>query len=269
MTLSEADCEQLPLSGRTILITRTEAGNAAERKRFESLGAKIVELPMITLGPPTDAGAIQQAIEDISSFDWIVFTSANGVRAFFGMSEDRSGEIRAHFACVGSETRKVLLEYGFDASLVPKRFLTGELGRELSQNFDIVGKKVLLARAEKANGEIARLLRAAGAELVEAPIYRVIQHKIVGRDSLLSGVTDVTLTSPSIVEAFVSNFSVEEINLKKIRVHCIGPVTAERAKESGLNVQSVAKTHTINGLVDSLVQATQLVGQPRKYGELP
>jgi uroporphyrinogen III methyltransferase / synthase len=263
----KADFENLPLSGRTILITRTADGNAVEREKFEVLGAKVVELPMISIEPPTDLRAIQQAIEDISSFDWVVFTSANGVRAFFRMLKDRAGEIRAQFACVGSETQKALNENGFEASIVPKRFLTSELARELSQNFDIAGRKVLLARAEETNREIARSLQAANARVVEAPVYRVIRSKVIEDGNSLSGISDVTLTSPSTVEAFVSNFSVEEIILKKIMVHCIGPVTAERAQKAGLNVETIAKTHTIEGLVDSLIRSSQSKAPVRQHGE--
>jgi uroporphyrinogen-III synthase len=252
----------LPLKGRTILITRTEEGNALESAKLRRFGANVVELPVITIGPPSDPEPIRDALGEIASFDWIVFTSANGVKAFFEMASGCKEKIAAHFACVGPETQKALEARGFKASLVPQKYLTSELGRELVQRFDLKGKKVLLPRAERANREIVQILQSAAASVVEAPVYRSTPRIQNNRTSSLDGITDITLTSPSTAEALVASIGPEIIMSKKILVHCIGPVTAERAQKLGLKVDNTAAVHTIDGLVDSIVRSSRYEALP-------
>ena len=245
------------LRGKTILITRTKEGNVVERKKLEILGARVLELPSIEIGPPTNTDLIDKAIKEISSFDWIVFTSACGVKTFFERLEIVGQErelIKAKFACVGPLTQKALEAEGFRAAVVPKEFLTKSLGLDLVKRFDLEGKKVLLARSENANPRIAIILREAGAIVVEASVYKTVSLK--GNDLLeskqLQEVTDITLTSPSTVDGLISNFSAKELNSRNIRVHCIGPVTADRAIQAGLKVSSTAREHTIDGLIDAI-----------------
>ena len=224
----------------------------------------MIELPLISIAEPSDPRPIEAAIDEIPSFDWIVFTSANGVRSFFDKLGERKEKIRASFACVGSETEKTLREKGFQSSIVPKRFLTGELGREMTLEFALSRKKVLLARAEEANREIAQTLREAGAIVVEAPVYRTVRRDFPDSSDLLQKISDITLTSPSTVDALAASFNVREIGSRRIRIHCIGPVTAERARNAGLNVDTTAKVHTIDGLVDSVVRASGLSEERRR-----
>ncbi|MGI0079085.1 MAG: uroporphyrinogen-III synthase [Nitrososphaerales archaeon] len=246
--------QSLPLLGRTILITRTEKGNETERQKLESLGAKVVELPTIEIQPPSSWSAIDGAIGTIDGFDWIVFTSANGVRMFFERLEHVSGKknLKARFACVGPSTKAELERHGVSVSLVPDEFLTEKLGEQLSLNFPMEGKRVLLARAEVASNVISKILKEAGAVVVEAPVYRTYPKKNGGGKDFMGQVTDITLTSPSTVEGLLTSFRPEEIASRKIRVHCIGPVTANRARELGLSVDSTANVHTIEGLTIDL-----------------
>ncbi len=249
--------KSLPLKGRTFLITRTNEGNKAERKKLEVLGAEIIELPVIEILPPTDQKKINEALNHIDEFDWIVFTSSNGVRAFFQKMDQMKKEkpsIEARFACVGSQTSKTLKKQGFKSTIVPKEFLTSELGREMTSKFEMSGQRVLLARAEEANAEIATQLVRAGAIVVEAPAYRTATKKIANlhKEEILERVTDITLTSPSTVRGLLLNFSVNEIKSKDIRVHCIGPVTAKTAVESGLDPITTAKVHSLDGLIIGL-----------------
>jgi uroporphyrinogen III methyltransferase/synthase len=242
--------------GRTFLITRTLEGNKVEREKLEKLGAQVIELPLIELQPPSNPKKIDDALRRIGEFDWIVFTSANGVNAFFSRLGERQNrdEIKAKFACVGPETQKELEAHGFKPSLVPSEFLTLRLGEELLSRFGMKGKKVLLARSEEASREISNVLRNAGAIVEEAPVYKVTSRKInnLSRNEILDHITDITLTSPSTVRGLVTNFSVDEIRSRKISVHCIGPITAESLREQGINATSVAAVHTIDGLIDSI-----------------
>lgn len=264
--MSQSTFERLSLQGRTVLVTRTGSGNAVERKKLEALGAIVVELPLIEIAPPSDQSPVIEAIGEISSFDWIVFTSANGVIAFFrSLNENCRKALRAHFACVGSETERSLRKEGYEASIVPREFLTRQLGTELAKSYDLVGKKVMLARAEVADRKITEILRDAGADVVEVPVYRTKVRRLESgeREISLNGITDITLTSPSTAEALVSNFGVAELTSRKTRIHCIGPVTKERAVELGLRVDTIAAVHTIDGLVDSLVQDNFLEANPK------
>ena len=246
--------QSFPLLGRTILITRTEEGNESERRKLESLGAKVVVFPTIEIQPPSSWSAVDRAIYTIDEFDWIVFTSANGVRMFFEKLGQSSGrkKLKARFACVGPSTRAELENHGITASFVPNEFLTEKLGEQLSQEFPIQGKKVLLARAEVSSPAIRKTLESAGALVVEAPVYKTMPMKSSKAKNFLEDVTDITLTSPSTVEGLLASFVPEEITSRKIRVHCIGPVTANRARELGLTVDSTANVHTIEGLIISL-----------------
>lgn len=249
--------KSLPLKGRTFLITRTDEGNKIERKKLESLGAEVIELPVLEIRPPADQNKINEALDHIEDFDWVVLTSSNGVKAFFQRMEQRKigkERIRARFACVGSQTGKTLEEQGFKPSIVPSEFLTSKLGEEMTTKFNMSDQKVLLARAEEANAKIATQLARAGAIIVEAPTYRTVAEKIANFDKkeILERITDITLTSPSTVRGLLSNLSVSEIKSKNIRVHCIGPVTAKTAVESGLDPVTTAKVHNLDGLIISL-----------------
>lgn len=252
--MSSDDNHSLPLLGRTVLITRTEQGNETERQKLESLGAKVVELPTIEIQPPSSWSSIDRAMNEIDEFDWIIFTSANGVRMFFERLGQVSGksQLNAKFACVGPSTKAELEGHGISASFVPEEFLTEKLGEQLSRNFSLKGKKILLARAEVASSGIRRTLENAGAVVIEAPVYRTLPKKNDLDEGFLSGVTDITLTSPSTVEGLLASISPEEINSMKIRVHCIGPVTAKRAIELGLKLDSTANVHTVEGLTMNL-----------------
>ncbi|HKW03830.1 MAG TPA: uroporphyrinogen-III synthase, partial [Nitrososphaerales archaeon] len=165
--------------------------------------------------------------------------------------------LNAKFACVGPQTEAELRRHGAKASFIPKVFLTESLGEELSRNEKLLGKKILLARAESANNAIKIALDRAGAIVTEAPVYRTVSRKN-WNPRILDGVTDITLTSPSTVEGLLASVGAIEILSRKIKIHCIGPVTARKARDLGLRVDSVANVHTIEGLTAGLLSASQV-----------
>jgi uroporphyrinogen III methyltransferase/synthase len=247
----------LPLSGRTILITRTQEGNASEAEKMECLGARVLQVASIEMGPPSSWEKLDEALAKIRDYDWIIFTSANGVKGFFKRyGTKKLEELKGkNFACVGPSTRKALEEMGFYCAFQPERFLTSELGLELSSTFKVEGSRILLARAEKASADIITILERAGAFVSDVPVYKTNtpkQPKKLSQDTL-SKITDVTLTSPSTVEGFVQLVTPEKLPSLKAKVHCIGPVTAKKAKEIGLNVTTIAKTHSIDGMIDEIL----------------
>jgi uroporphyrinogen III methyltransferase / synthase len=252
------------LSGRAFLITRTSEGNALERKILESLGAKVVGLPSISIGPPTSWKKMDNAISKLDQFDWVVFTSASGVKIFFerikrndpqllGRLRKQDREKLPRFACVGPSTKHALEGLGLRCFLQPKEFTTMNLGKELARRMNVKGKKILLARAEVANKQITRILRDSGATVSEVSVYRTITQSKNLPPNFLEKITDITLTSPSTVRGLLRSVGAAEINSKKILIHCIGPVTARCAKKRGLNIENVAKVHTMDGLVNTIV----------------
>jgi uroporphyrinogen-III synthase len=248
------------LDGHSVLITRTFEGNLVEKKKLESYGAKVIELETIKICPPTSWKKLDHAISILDEFNWVVFTSANGVSSFFGrVSEKQKSKLlqkgsKLRFACVGSSTKKALENLGFISSFEPSEFLTKTLGKELAESFDIKGKKILLARAEDASDEITQIIKNAGGEVTEVPVYTTRLQKQEFSKSIIYDLTDITLTSPSAVEGFVRSVPMEEIKWSGIHIHCIGPVTARAAAEKGLFVYSVAEIHTIDGLIDSIIK---------------
>ncbi len=275
----EKNHSKLPLFGRTVLVTRTADGNIIERAKLEALGAKVVELASIQISPPSSWDRVDAAISRMQEFDWIIFTSANGVKLFFercsqkGMQEFLSelrgtkekidyAEVKPKFACVGSSTKRALELLGFKSSFEPSVFQTSSLAKEFVESVDVKGMNILLARAERANGEVAAIIKGAGAKVTETPVYKTnftqMQSEYENRRSVLSSkvlqsLTDITLTSPSTVEGLLNFIGAEEIRSRSIRIHCIGPVTARAVQEKGLPVNKVSRTHTIDGLIASII----------------
>lgn len=252
------------LAGRTFLVTRTSEGNVIERRKLESFGAKVLELPSISISSPSSWKRTDSSISRLEQFDWVVFTSANGVRIFFDRVKKndpkllarlrkRVAEANPRFACVGPSTKLALEGLGFRCYLQPREYMTMSLGRELARKMNVKGKKILLARAEVANRQITRILRDSGAKVSEAPVYRTVTRSKSLQPKFLEKLTDITLTSPSTVEGLLRSVNAAKIMSRKVLIHCIGPVTAKRAKTRGLRVENVAKMHTIDGLVNAIV----------------
>jgi hydroxymethylbilane synthase len=251
------------LNGRTFLITRTEEGNGPLKVALERHGAKVVEFPTIRI-IPSYTRRFDVIASKLEQFDWVVFTSSAGVRIFF----DRLFEVfttmvlrlrnsrKPKFACVGPATKRALEERGFRCSALPREYLTSDLGRTLAQK-RISGKKVLLARAKIANRVIATMLSRSGALVTELAVYSTIPWK--GRLTNFDEITDLTLTSPSTVDGLLLSITAQELNRSGVKMHCIGPVTASRAKSRGLQVETVANTHTIDGLISAILRKRSTV----------
>ena len=256
------------LDGRVFLITRTNEGNIVEKKLLESYGAKVLDFPVIRISLPSSLRKLDDAISTLEQFDWIVFTSSNGVKMFFERLERKRGNLisslklnmKPRFACVGPSTLRALNKLGLRCSALPNKFLTAELGRMLTR-MKISGESLLLARAEISNMEIARIIRKAGGKVTEVAVYRTVSGNR-RRPPDLSEVTDLTLTSPSTVDGLLRSIEPEDINSRGIQVHCIGPVTAAHARSLSLKISTIASTHTIDGLINTILENSVRI--PRK-----
>jgi len=254
------------LAGVRILITRSEAENQALAEKLRALGAVTVQLPTIAFAPPEDMGPIDRSIKMLSNYDWLVFTSRNGVRFFsermaaVGEPAGRLREVKV--AAIGSATAAALESLGRSPDLVPQEFLSEEIVYGLGE---VEGKRILLPRADIASRRLPEQLRKQGASVEEVVAYRTVVPEDLSLDRLLlvlkQGVDVVAFTSPSTVQnlAHVANADGLGALLKGVKVACIGPVTADAAKALGVHVSIVASNHTIGDLVEAIVNEIRTV----------
>ena len=237
------------LFGKKILVTRARAQASKLSRALKNLGAEVLEAPTIKIAAPSDEfTSLDAAIKILREFDWIIFTSANGVEKFFERLKVHGLDSRAlnKVAAIGSATAEKLLNFGIVADVVPKNFVAESLADAL-KNF-VVGKKVLIARAEVARDVLPDTLKNFGADVTIAPVYKTLPEKVTDID--FDSIDLVTFTSSSTVENFVASYGVE--NLKKIPSAAIGTITAQTLKNFGVDAKIVAETFTIDGLVSAI-----------------
>jgi uroporphyrinogen III methyltransferase/synthase len=262
--------ERKPLFGRRIVITRPRAQAAEFAEQLEAFGAEVVPFPTIEMAPPPSLAAVDDAMRRAAEFDWVVFTSANGVRVFFERLQALGGDVRdwhhARFAAIGPQTAKALQQYYVRVDIVPEEFRAEAVVDALVQA-GVAGKRILLPRAVGARDVLPVQLRQHGALMEEVATYTTaLPSDTAGelRGLLLSGGADlVTFTSSSTVDNFVAVFKGEvERVLAHAAVGCIGPITADTARSYGMRVDIQPSSYTIPAFVDAIVRYYS--DQPRK-----
>lgn len=254
-----------PLSGRRVLVTRPREQAADLADRLLDLGAEPVEAPTIRIAPPDDYGPLDAACSAARSYDWIVFTSVNGVDAFMRRLLGGAHDIRAlggvRLCAIGPATAARLRRHGLKADLMPTEHRGEAVFDVLRRTGPLAGARVLLARADIARAMLADSLRAAGAEVTEATAYRTLLAdgwtgpELVER--LRARPVDVaTFTSASTVRNFVRILGAGPAAalLAGTRVAAIGPVTAAAAAELGIDTTIMPATYTIPALVDAIAE---------------
>jgi uroporphyrinogen III methyltransferase/synthase len=248
------------LAGVRILITRPKAEKQLLSEKLRALGAVTVELPTIAILPPAENGPLDRSIRKLSEYDWVIFTSVQGVRFFskrmaaLGEPADRLREVKV--AAIGPATAAALVELGEKLDYVPEEFLSEKIAHGLG---DVKGKRILLPRADIASKRLPELLKKNGAIVDEVAAYRTVTPDDLSANRVESileqGVDVVTFTSASTVRnlADVVGAGRLEALLKGVKVACIGPVTAEAAKALGVHVDITAGNHTIDDLVEAIV----------------
>ncbi len=250
----------LPLAGKAVVVTRgrEQAGELA--RRLEALGATVYTVPTIRFEPPEDTSPLDRAAAELDRFDWVVFTSPNGVRFFWerlqalGFGAERLA--RPRVAAVGPGTAAELARRGRLPDAVPPEALTARIPAALG---NVRGRRILLPRTDIAGPELAEALRATGAEVVEVVAYRTLPETAGAEEllRLLEGgrVDAITLTSASTARNLAALVGSARPLLERVKIVCIGPVTARAAAEAGLKVDVVAGEHTLEGLVQAVVEA--------------
>jgi len=262
--------ERKPLFGRRIVITRPRAQAADFAEQLENFGAEVVPFPTVEMVPPPSLAGLHDAMRRAAEFDWVVFTSANGVRVFFDHLQVLGADVRdwhgARFAAIGPQTAKAVQRYGVRVDTIPAEFRAEAVVDALVQA-GVAGKRVLLPRAAGARDVLPAELQRHGALVEEVATYTTaLPSDTLGelRDLLLRGDADlVTFTSSSTVRNFVAIFAGEvDRVLAHAAVGCIGPVTAETARSYGMQVAIQPSTYTIPAFADAIVR--YYTDEPRK-----
>jgi uroporphyrinogen III methyltransferase / synthase len=256
--------EKRPLFGKTIVVTRSRDQASELTARLMELGADVIETPVIKIIPAAERGGFTGIFNRISSYDWIIFTSVNGVEHFFmhlfsGGLDARSLS-SAKICAIGPATADRLSTYGIRADLVPQKFISSEITRELIERGEIAGKSFLLPRADIAPRDLSEALAREGAKIVDdIAVYRTVEEDLAAHPAQLDLLRKthfdlVTFTSSSTVQNFDRLMKKAGVDVKTaVKCAAIGPITAEKARELGYQVEISAGEHTIEGLVDSIL----------------
>lgn len=250
--------ESRPLFGKRIVVTRTRQQAGALTKQLTALGADVIELPTIRIEEPLNRMAFGELVQDAHTYDWIVFTSPNGVDAFFKMFYKLYNDAReiggVKIAVIGPGTADKVREYHLTVDLMPEKdFVAEGLVKAFKDHHNIENSTILWVRAEGAREVIANQLTALGGIVDEAIAYRTVPEKEDNLGALArlkeEGAEMITFTSSSTVECFLDL----GVDLPAgIKIASIGPVTSATIKKRGLNVDVSAKEHTIPGLVTAI-----------------
>lgn len=247
--------ERRPLFGRRVVVTRAREQASALVAALREQGAEPIELPTIRIDEPEDHGAaLAAAAQRVREYDWVVFTSPNGVERFFDRLRDARDLGGVRVAAIGPGTAEALARRNVVADLVPERFVA----ESLLEAFPFPGPadrgRVLLARAAVARDVLPDGLRSLGWEVDVVEAYRTVAETTTPEQRAAAAEADVvTFTSSSTVERFVE--AMGGTDAVPPLVACIGPVTADTARAHGIEVDVVASEHTIPGLVAALVDA--------------
>jgi uroporphyrinogen-III synthase len=232
-----------PLAGKRIVITRPPHKAHAFADRLRDLGAEPVLLPTITIQPPSDPASLDDALQHLNRYDWLILTSANTVTTI----EQRLAALKLDpvwppIAVIGPATGKALQEtYHITPAVMPEKHVAEALFAALHAHADLSGARVLLPQGDLARPVLTDRLRGAGA----------VVDSVIAYENVRPEIDPALLANP--VDAVTFGDPLSAISMA--RIACIGPVTADTARELGLPVHIVAEPHTLDGLIDALIQA--------------
>lgn len=248
-----------PLVGKRILITRAAEQAEGLRALLEAEGAEVTTLSAISIEPAADTAAFDRAIGRIERYHWVIFTSVNGVRAFVERLHRAEMDWRAlkgvRLGAIGPATAEALRNSGVSPDFVPDEYVAEAIIAGIG---DVVGQRILLPRADIAREALVVELRRLGAEVEEIAAYRTVARPLDAQTviaALAARPAAITFTSSSTVRGFLAalhGLSLADA-LSGVAVACIGPITAQTAREAGLVPQIVAEEYTMPGLTRAIV----------------
>ena len=259
--------EQRPLFGQRIVVTRRTEQAGGFAQRLAELGADVLEVPTIKIVTPMQKDAIVDCLLELNAYDWLVFTSANGVTAFFEIFFRRFQDLRdiggARIAAVGTATAAKLRELHLQVDLTPEEFSGRKIAEAFAKFESIENLKMCLLRAEVANRDLPDALQELGAIVDDVAIYKTVPETEdltgAGERLLADGADWVTFTSSSTVEHFHARFDLPNLvkQFPKLKLASIGPETTKTISALGLKPALEAKDHTTDGLIVALLKVSK------------
>lgn len=271
--------ERRPLFGQRVVVTRSREQASPLSQQLRELGAEVLELPTIKLEPPTQREPLVDALLGLHSYDWLVFTSANGVTKFFDYFFRQFHDLRdlggCRIAAVGPATAQRLRELHLQVDLMPEEALGAKIAAAFAKYQSIENLKICLLRAEVATPELPTALEALGAIVDDIACYRTVAEEADPGGAGLrlgeQGADWVTFTSGSTVDHFHSRFDLPKLTKRfpALRLASIGPETSKALAALGLKPAVEAKDHTIDGLISRLLLAAKTSGRSTPRGRAP
>ncbi len=256
----------MPLADKKVLVTRAKEQAHALSALIRRQGGTAIEVPLLAFQPPSETQLLDHSIEQLADYQWLIFTSANGVRFFmerYKMINLAEGKLPVSIAVVGEKTEAVLEQYHIKADLLPKDYVAEGLIEALTGIVNS-GDRILLARGNLGRSILNEELEKMGAFVDDLTVYETVcpesakahLQKVIQSSNNLDY---VTFTSSSTVRHYVN--ILKQLHVEEIRFHpkiaCIGPIAAKTAIEHGLTVDIIPPTYTIEALVEQLVYDTK------------
>ena len=241
------------LRGQRVVVTRARHQAEELAEPLREAGAEPILLPLIGIAPPDDKAPLVRAAEHADEYDWIIFTSANAIAAFFAEMPDTGEWFRPRIATIGPATREVAEQYGFEVALMPENYVAESLA-EAFRAHPLAGKRVLIPCAAASRDVVPNELRKRGANVDVVQAYQNVvpyeapqQAKDIFHDPLPDW---IAFASSSAVEHL--SMLVADYVLKQIKIASIGPATSATVQAHGLMVTSEALKHTVPGLIEAM-----------------
>ncbi|TVL94854.1 uroporphyrinogen-III C-methyltransferase [uncultured Candidatus Kuenenia sp.] len=258
--------ENRPLFGKTIVVTRSREQASEFADRLYEFGANVIEFPTIEIVKPDSIQPLDEAINTINTYDWLVFTSINGVDSFFQRLFELGKDVRVlkglKICAIGPATAGGIERYHIRVDCKPPKFVAESVAEELKRVTAIKGERFLLPRADIARSYLPEELQKSGGEVNDLIVYKTLmgQPKDVNiLEKVRNGeINIITFTSSSTVRNFVQLIGKENITSLKghIQFASIGPITTKTAEEMGIDIAIKAKEYTIPGLVNAILEST-------------
>ncbi len=257
--------ESLPLFGQRIVLTRPQGETDRSASDLEALGAEVLVAPTVQILPIEATGPLDRSIDELTTYDWLVFTSGNGVRHFFERLNQRGGDLRRvghlRLAAIGPATAEALAQYHLKADLVPDSYRSEALAEALAPH--VAGRSVLLARADRGRTILKDELQGIASRVEQVAVYQNTDAESLPpqvAERLAAGSVDwITLTSSAItnrLHALLPENTRQRIANGQIRLASLSPVTSESTRQLGWPVAVEAQQSTWDGLLRALLDAS-------------
>jgi uroporphyrinogen III methyltransferase/synthase len=244
--------ESKPLFGKRIVVTRAREQASDLKRLLEESGAAVIEFPTIEIAPPESFDSLDRVVRSVADYKWLIFTSTNGVKAFFERLDEAGKDVRSlagvKVAAVGDTTAADLKARGITPDLVPDKFMSSALLPLLAA--DQRGIRTAVIRAEEGRDELLDELRQRGGDVDLAIAYR--NRAVAGDPAQLAGVDAVTFTSASTVDNFFAALGASSLNGAKLV--SIGPMTSDAIRKQGRAVDGEAEMASVVSLRDAVIR---------------